>query len=66
MSEIDKLFRGETKTVLVPAIIEIVDELRDYWYRCPAKFFVLPGSKKADIREPSINGWSVPIAVVRH
>ena len=31
MSGIDKLFRGETKTVLVPAIVETVEELRDYW-----------------------------------
>lgn len=31
MTDIDKLFRGKTKTVLVPAIIETVEELRDYW-----------------------------------
>lgn len=31
MSEIDQLFRGETKTVLVPAIIQTVEEMRDYW-----------------------------------
>lgn len=31
ITEFDRLFRGETKTVLVPAIIETVEEMRDYW-----------------------------------
>jgi len=31
VNEIDQLFRGQTKTVLVPAIIETVDEMSDYW-----------------------------------
>lgn len=31
MADIDTLFRGETKNILVPAIIETVDDLRDYW-----------------------------------
>jgi len=31
ITEIDRLFRGETKSVLVPAIIAIVDEMREYW-----------------------------------
>ena len=31
MTVIDQLIRGETKMVLVPAIIEIVEEMREYW-----------------------------------
>ena len=52
MSEIDQLFRGETKTVLVPAIIQTVEEMRDYWpltvrqlyYQLVAKL-VIPNKK---------------------
>jgi len=30
MTDINQLFRGETKNVLVPAIIKTIDEMRDY------------------------------------